>query len=112
MHSVVSCADRDAACCSVRIWSTKAYTSLHPPCRVTGQDCPGRAAGTGGVRALRFHQGAKVATAVARFGFPDAPSFHTVDDLGPYVAGFRRFMLGLLRLRETCRPQELLSYRP
>jgi hypothetical protein len=46
--------------------------------------------------ALRFDQGTKVVTAVARFGFPDAPSFHTVDDLGPYAAGHRRFMLGLL----------------
>jgi hypothetical protein len=46
--------------------------------------------------ALRFDQGTKVVTAVARFGFPDAASFHTVDDLGPYVAGHRRFMLGLL----------------
>ena len=51
--------------------------------------------------ALRFDQGAKAVIAVARFGFPDAPSFHTVDDLGPYVAGFRRFMVGLLRLREA-----------
>jgi hypothetical protein len=51
--------------------------------------------------ALRFRQGTKVVTAVARFGFPDAPLFHAVDDLGPYVAGFRRFMLGQLRLREA-----------
>jgi hypothetical protein len=46
--------------------------------------------------ALRFHQDTKVVTAVARSGFADAPSFHTVDDLGPYVAGFRRFMLSML----------------
>jgi hypothetical protein len=47
--------------------------------------------------ALRFHQDTKIVTAVARSGFPEAPSFHTVDDLGPYAAGFRRFMLSVLR---------------
>jgi hypothetical protein len=51
----------------------------------------------GHYQALRFEQDTKAVTAVARFGFPEALSFYTVDDLGPYVAGFRRFMLGLLR---------------
>lgn len=46
--------------------------------------------------ALGFHQDEKIVTAVARSGFPAAPSFHTVDDLGPYIAGFRRSMLGML----------------
>jgi len=55
----------------------------------------------GPYEALRFHQDTKVVTAVARFALPDAPSFHTVDDLGPYVAGFRRFMLSLPRLRQA-----------
>ena len=51
--------------------------------------------------ALRFQQDTKIVTAVARFGFPAAPSFHTVDDLGPYAAGFRRFVLSWLRIWET-----------
>jgi hypothetical protein len=49
--------------------------------------------------ALSFDLGTKVVTAVARFGLPDTPTFYTVDDLGPYAAGFRRFMLGMI-----CRP--------
>jgi hypothetical protein len=51
--------------------------------------------------ALRFRQGSMVVTAVARLGFPDAPSFHTVEDLEPYFAGHRRFVLSWLRLWET-----------
>ena len=51
--------------------------------------------------ALSFGLGTKVVTAVARFGFPDTPSFYTVDDLGPYVAGLRRSMLDGLRRREA-----------
>jgi hypothetical protein len=51
--------------------------------------------------ALSFGLGTKVVTAVARFGFPDTPSFYTVDDLGPYVAGLRRSMLDGLRGREA-----------
>jgi hypothetical protein len=51
--------------------------------------------------ALSFDLGTKVVTAVARFGFPDTPSFYTVDDLGPYVAGLRRSMLDGLRRREA-----------
>lgn len=46
--------------------------------------------------AFRFHQDTKIVTAIARFGFPEGPSFHTVDDLGPYIAGFRRFRLSIL----------------
>jgi hypothetical protein len=48
-----------------------------------------RAVSFGRYEALRFHQDTKVVSTVARFGFTDTPSFHTVDDLGPYVAGFR-----------------------
>src|SRR5579875_2713399 len=33
--------------------------------------------------ALRFCQDTKIVTAVARSGFPGAPSFRTADDLGP-----------------------------
>lgn len=51
--------------------------------------------------ALRFRQDKKVVMAVARFGFPGTPSFHTVDDLRPYVAGRRRFTLSLLRLLDA-----------
>jgi hypothetical protein len=46
--------------------------------------------------ALCFHHDEKIVMAVARFGFPEAPSFHTVDDLGPYIARFRRFRLSML----------------
>jgi hypothetical protein len=56
----------------------------------------------GQYEALRFRHGTMVVTAVARFGFPDTLSFQTVDDLRPYAAGFRRFMVSLLlRLREA-----------
>ena len=48
--------------------------------------------------ALRFRQGPVLVTAVARSGFPSALSFRVIDDLEPYFAGYRRFVLGFIRL--------------
>jgi hypothetical protein len=48
--------------------------------------------------ALRLRQGPVLVTAVARLGFPSALSFRVIDDLEPYFAGYRRFVLGFIRL--------------
>lgn len=50
----------------------------------------------GNYAALQFRQGSAVVTAVARLGFPDVLSFQAIDDLEPYFAGYRRFVLGWL----------------
>lgn len=55
----------------------------------------------GNYAALRYRQGSVVVTAVARLGFPSALSFHVIDDLEPYFAGYRRFVLGFLGLLST-----------
>jgi hypothetical protein len=52
----------------------------------------------GNYAALRFHQDSALVTAVARLGFPSALSFNFIDDLEPYFAGYRRFVLGFLGL--------------
>lgn len=52
----------------------------------------------GDYAALRFPQGSALVTAVARLGFPLALSFNVIDDLEPYFAGYRRFVLGFLGL--------------
>jgi hypothetical protein len=42
---------------------------------------------------------------MARLGFSPALSFRVIDDLEPYFAGYRSFVLGLIRLlpqRMTC----------
>jgi hypothetical protein len=52
----------------------------------------------GDYAALRFRQGPVHVTAVARLGFPPDLSFRVIDDLEPYFAGYRRFVLGFLRL--------------
>ncbi len=48
--------------------------------------------------ALRFGQGSVIVTAVTRQGFPSALSFGVIDDLEPYFAGYRRFVLSWLQL--------------
>jgi hypothetical protein len=48
--------------------------------------------------ALRFRRGPVLVTAVARLGFPSALSFRVIDDLEPCFAGYRRFVLGFIRL--------------
>jgi hypothetical protein len=52
----------------------------------------------GDYAALRFRQGPVLVTAVARMGFPPVLSFRVIDDLEPYFAGYRRFVVGFLRL--------------
>jgi hypothetical protein len=52
----------------------------------------------GDYAALRFRQGPVHVTAVARLGFSPDLSFRVIDDLEPYFAGYRRFVLGFLRL--------------
>lgn len=47
--------------------------------------------------ALRFVHDAAVVTAVARLGFPDPAQFDVVEDLEPYLAEQRRFILSWLR---------------
>jgi hypothetical protein len=41
-----------------------------------------------------------VVTAVARLGFPERPIFDVVEDLEPYLAEHRRFILSWLRIWE------------
>jgi hypothetical protein len=50
--------------------------------------------------ALRFAHESMVVTAVARLGFPDRPQFELVNDLEPYLAAHRRFILSWLRFWE------------
>lgn len=46
---------------------------------------------------IHFRHGPTTVTAVARLGFPEELSFQSVDDLEPYFAGRRRFVLSRLR---------------
>lgn len=46
---------------------------------------------------LHFRHGSLLVSAVARLGFPDELSFQVVDDLAPYFAGRRRFVLSWLQ---------------
>jgi hypothetical protein len=54
----------------------------------------------GNCEALRFVHDSMVITAVARLGFPESPRFDVVDDLEPYLAAHRRFILSWLRFWE------------
>jgi hypothetical protein len=54
----------------------------------------------GGYEALRFDHDSMVVTAVARSGFPERPRFDVVEDLEPYLAEHRRFILSWLRFWE------------
>jgi hypothetical protein len=51
--------------------------------------------------ALRFVHDSLVVTAVARTGFPERPAFDLVEDLEPYLAEHRRFILSWLRFWES-----------
>jgi hypothetical protein len=50
--------------------------------------------------ALRFTHDSMIVTAVARLGFPEKPRFDAVEDLEPYLAEHRRFILSWLRFWE------------
>lgn len=54
----------------------------------------------GRYEALRFAHDSMVVTAVARLGFPDKLRFEVVEDLEPYLAELRRFVLSWLRFWE------------
>jgi hypothetical protein len=54
----------------------------------------------GGYEALRFDYDSMTVTAVARSGFPERPRFDVVEDLEPYLAEHRRFILSWLRFWE------------
>jgi hypothetical protein len=64
---------------------------------VDGEERAATVVSYGNYAALRFRQGSVVVTAVARLGFPPVLSFHVIDDLEPYFAGYRRFVLGWLK---------------
>jgi hypothetical protein len=64
---------------------------------VDGEERAATVVSYGNYAALRFHQGSTVVTAVARLGFLSPLSFRVIDDLEPYFAGYRRFVLGFLR---------------
>jgi len=53
-----------------------------------------------GYEALRFVHHSMVVTAVARGGLPERPAFDVVEDLEPYLAEHRRFILSWLRFWE------------
>jgi hypothetical protein len=67
---------------------------------VAGQERGVLVLSRGAYEALRFDHGLVVVTAVARSGFPDRPRFDVVEDLEPYLAGHRRFILSWLRFWE------------
>jgi hypothetical protein len=54
----------------------------------------------GSYEALRFVHDSMVVTAVARLGFAERPRFDLVEDLEPYLAEHRRFILSWLRFWE------------
>ena len=65
---------------------------------VDGEERTATVVSYGTYAALRFGQGSVVVTAVTRQGFPSALSFGVIDDLEPYFAGYRRFVLSWLQL--------------
>lgn len=68
---------------------------------VAGQERLVQVVSRGSYQALRFVQDSVVVTAVARLGFPDIPRFDVVEDLEPYLAEHRRFILSWLRFWES-----------
>jgi hypothetical protein len=54
----------------------------------------------GSYEALRFDHDSMTVTAVARTGFPERLRFDVVEDLEPYLAEHRRFILSWLRFWE------------
>lgn len=67
---------------------------------VAGQERGLSVMSRGGYEALRFVHDSVVVTAVARLGFPERLSFDVVEDLEPYLAEHRRFILTWLRFWE------------
>jgi hypothetical protein len=67
---------------------------------VAGQEQRVPVLSRGSYEALRFDHDSVVVTAVARAGFPEAPRFDVVEDLEPYQAEHRRFILSWLRFWE------------
>ena len=65
---------------------------------VDGEERAATVVSYGTYAALRFGQGSVLVTAVARLGFPSVLSFGVIDDLEPYFAGYRRFVLSWLQL--------------
>jgi hypothetical protein len=65
---------------------------------VDGEEQTSTVVSHGDYAALRFRQGPVLVTAVARTSFPPVLSFRVIDDLEPYFAGYRHFVLGFLRL--------------
>jgi hypothetical protein len=64
---------------------------------VAGQERRVPAISRGSYEALRFDHDSKVVTAVARAGLLERPQFDVVEDLEPYLAEHRRFILSWLR---------------
>jgi hypothetical protein len=64
---------------------------------VAGQERHVSVMSRGSYEALRFDHDSMVVTAVARAGFLERPHFDVVDDLEPYLAEHRRFILSWLR---------------
>jgi hypothetical protein len=67
---------------------------------VSGRERPVEVVSRDGYEALRFAEGPVVVTAVARFGLGERPVFAVVEDLEPYMAEQRRFILSWLRFWE------------
>ena len=62
---------------------------------VSGQERSVEVVSRDGYEALRFVQDPVIVTAVARPGFGERPVFAVVDDLEPYMAEQRRFIVEL-----------------
>lgn len=67
---------------------------------VAGQERSVQVVSRDGYEALRFVEDSVIVTAVARLGFPERPVFDVVEDLEPYMAEQRRFILSWLRFWE------------
>jgi len=67
---------------------------------VAGQEHRVPVISRGSYEALRFDHDSKCVTAVARTGFPERLRFDVVEDLEPYLAEHRRFILSWLRFWE------------
>lgn len=64
---------------------------------VDGEERVVTALSYGDYAALRFRQGSAHVMAVSRLGPSDGLSFRAADDLEPYFAGYKRFVLGWLK---------------
>jgi hypothetical protein len=68
---------------------------------VAGQERRVTVTSHGSYEALRFTHGRLVVTAVARLGFVERAAFDVIEDLEPYLAEHRRFILSWLRFWES-----------